>query len=65
MNIYVVTQGVSNLGSALQFAFYDIDEAQKCRDRFDYGKGASSRFSTIHVLTVFDKCDDVIQDKRA
>lgn len=53
--IFVVTSGSENLASMLQFAFHNLDEAEKFRDYLDNGKGASSRFSTIHVLTIYDK----------
>lgn len=63
MKIYVVTKGSHNF-AVMQYAFYDLEEAKKCRDRFDFGKGASSHYSTIHVLEIYNKCDDLIKDAR-
>lgn len=60
MNIYIVTEGANNAWG-LQFAFNDAEEALKCRDRLDKDKGASRGQSSVHVLPVYSKCDDVIK----
>ncbi len=61
--IFVVTLGSANRASALQFAFHNIDEAKKFRDYVDSGKGASSQYSTIHLLTIYDKAIQLMKDR--
>lgn len=61
--VFVVTNGSMNRASAFQFAFHDLEEAKKCRDLLDYGKGADCAFNTIHVLQVFDTCDQLMRKK--
>lgn len=54
-HVYVVTSGSNNRASVLQFAFHNLDEAHKFRDYLDRGKGASSNYSTVHVLDIYDQ----------
>jgi len=61
--VFVVTAGANNKASMLQFAFHNLDEAKKFRDYLDSGKGASSNYSTIHILTIYDKAIQLMKDK--
>lgn len=54
-DIFVVTVGAANKASVLQFAFECLEDAKFFRDDLDKSKGASSNFSTIHVLQVREK----------
>jgi hypothetical protein len=54
-DIFVVTIGAKNKESMFQFAFEDLEDAKTFRDQIDSGKGASSEFSTIHILKVYAK----------
>ena len=59
--VFVVTLGAANRASMLQFAFHNLEEAKKFRDHVDQGKGASSNFSTIHILSIYDKAIQLIK----
>ena len=61
--IFVVTTGANNRASALQFAFHDLREAKKFRDYLDSGKGASGNYSTITILSIYDKAIQLMKDK--
>jgi len=59
--VFVVTLGAANRASMLQFAFHDLGEAKKFRDHVDSGNGASSNYSTIHILSIYDKAIQLIK----
>lgn len=59
--VFVVTLGAANRSSMLQFAFHDLGEAEKFRDYVDSKKGASSNYSTIDILSIYDKAIQLIK----
>lgn len=54
-DVFVVIMGAKNEASRFQFAFEELEDAKQFRDHLDKGKGASSNFSTIHILKVYSK----------
>jgi len=61
--VYVVSSGSANLASILQFAFHDLEEAEKFRTYLDSEKGASSHYSTLHILKIFDSAKQLMKVK--
>jgi hypothetical protein len=62
--VYVVSSGSANFASVLQFAFYDLEEAEKFREYVDSKNGASSHHSTLHLLNIFDSANQLIKAKK-
>lgn len=63
-HVYIVTMGANNRASQLQFAFHNLDEANKFRAYLDFGKGGSSVFSTIHAIRIYDAAIQLMKDNK-
>lgn len=61
--VYIVSSGSANIASILQFAFHDLEEAQKFMDYLDSEKGASSHYSTLDALVIYDNALQLMKVK--